>query len=178
MPDNENRKHLGFLIFPGFPMSCLTSAIEPLRAANEISRREAFSWTVVGETAQRVVSSAKVGFDPDKTLEEVTGIDQLYFLSGPSGAFADPRAANAMVRKLARHGTAMGGFSGGIFPLARTGLLSDHRASVHWCYEASLRGHGHYGSTAAHGRRAAARRSSQRCSCAPLAFARLAAIFA
>ena len=27
---------LGFLMFPGFPMACLTSAIEPLRAANEI----------------------------------------------------------------------------------------------------------------------------------------------
>ena len=27
---------LGILIFPGFPMACLTSCSEPLRAANEI----------------------------------------------------------------------------------------------------------------------------------------------
>ena len=33
---------LGFLLFPGFPMACLTSAIEPLRAANEITGRRAF----------------------------------------------------------------------------------------------------------------------------------------
>ncbi len=32
----ENLK-IGFLIFPGFPMACLTSMIEPMRAANEIS---------------------------------------------------------------------------------------------------------------------------------------------
>ena len=34
---------VGFLIFEGFPMACLTSMIEPLRAANEISGQEAFS---------------------------------------------------------------------------------------------------------------------------------------
>jgi transcriptional regulator GlxA family with amidase domain len=33
---------VGFLIFEGFPMACLTSMIEPLRAANEISGQEAF----------------------------------------------------------------------------------------------------------------------------------------
>ena len=31
---------IGFLIFDGFPMSCLTSLIEPLRAANEISKTQ------------------------------------------------------------------------------------------------------------------------------------------
>jgi len=139
MPQDENRIHLGFLIFPGFPMSCLTSAIEPLRAANEIAGRRAFSWTVVGETRARVVSSAEVGFDPDAGLNDLTAVDQLHFLGSPVSRFNDPRAANALVRRLSRHGVRIGGFSGGIFPLARTGLLDGHRCSVHWCYEAAFR---------------------------------------
>ena len=61
---------LGFLIFPGFPMSCLTSAIEPLRAANEIVGTEAFSWVLISEQGSRVNSSARVGFDPDQALAD------------------------------------------------------------------------------------------------------------
>jgi transcriptional regulator GlxA family with amidase domain len=33
----------------------------------------------------------------------------------------------------------LGAFSGGIFPLARSGLMESHRASVHWCYEAAFK---------------------------------------
>jgi transcriptional regulator GlxA family with amidase domain len=139
MIERVGRRRLGFLIFPGFPMACLTSAIEPLRAANEISGTTTFSWTVVGETATRVVSSANVGFDPDVGLARLDHVDQLYFLSGPSGRFQSSRNGNAATRRLARHGAALGAFSGGIFPLARTGLMSGHKCAVHWCYEAAFK---------------------------------------
>ncbi|MFZ9950311.1 MAG: GlxA family transcriptional regulator, partial [Gemmobacter sp.] len=42
---------LGFLMFPGFPMACLTSAIAPLRAAHEISGWRAVAWVGVAEPA-------------------------------------------------------------------------------------------------------------------------------
>lgn len=135
----ETTQHLGFLIFPGFPMACLTSAIEPLRAANEIVGRRTFLWTVVGETASRVVSSAAVGFDPDVALTDLERVDQLYFLSGPTGRFQAARTGNAAIRRLDRHGTALGAFSGGIFPLAQTGLMTGHKCAVHWCYEAAFK---------------------------------------
>ena len=35
-------------------MACLTSAIEPLRAANEITGTRAFSWVLLGETSEPV----------------------------------------------------------------------------------------------------------------------------
>lgn len=139
MNQDESCLHLGFLIFPGFPMACLTSAIEPLRAANEITGKRAFRWSVVGETASRVVSSADVGFDPDLALADLADCDQLYILSGPAGRFANARGSNAVLRRLARHGTGIGAFSGGIFPLARSGLLDGHKTSVHWCYEAAFK---------------------------------------
>jgi AraC family transcriptional regulator, glycine betaine-responsive activator len=134
----ENPKHLGFLIFPGFPMACLTSAIEPLRAANEITGRRAFRWSVLSEDRAPVASSAEVKFEPTLALSEASGLDYLFFLSSPSGRFRAPRKAGAEVRWLARQGVRLGGFSGGIFPLARAGLLSGHACSVHWCYEAAF----------------------------------------
>jgi len=135
----ENPKHLGFLIFPGFPMACLTSAIEPLRAANEIAGRRAFRWSVLSENRARVASSAEVVFDPTLALDGAAGLDALFLLSSPEGRFQNPRKAQAELRWLARQGMRLGGFSGGIFPLARAGLLGGHAVAVHWCYDAAFR---------------------------------------
>ena len=130
---------LGFLMFPGFPMACLTSAIEPLRAANEITGRREFEWGLVAETAAAVRSSAEIGFEPDVTLHNLEGFDQLYLLSPPTATFADPRRSQARLRWLDRTGMTLGAFSGGIFPLARAGLLEGRQCSVHWCYEAAFK---------------------------------------
>jgi transcriptional regulator GlxA family with amidase domain len=130
---------LGFLLFPGFPMACLTSAIEPLRAANEISGRREFEWKLVAESRVPVRSSAEIGFEPDATLLEAEGLDHLYLISPPTGEYADPRRSPARLRWLDRTGTTLGAFSGGIFPLARAGLMEARPCSVHWCYEAAFK---------------------------------------
>lgn len=127
----------GFLLFPGFPMACLTSAIEPLRAANEIMGRPEFSWSLLGEEPGAVRSSAAVRFDTDLALAEAEGLDALVCLSPPDARFAAPRASNAALRRLGRLGTVLGGFSGGVFPLMRAGAMGTHRPAVHWCYEAA-----------------------------------------
>ncbi|WP_135450750.1 GlxA family transcriptional regulator [Tabrizicola caldifontis] len=130
---------LGFLMFPGFPMACLTSAIEPLRAANEITGRCEFVWRLLSETAGPVRCSAAIGFDPDETLQEAEGLDQLYLIAPPTAEFADPRRSPARLRWLDRIGVTLGAFSGGIFPLARAGLMEGRPCSVHWCYEAAFK---------------------------------------
>lgn len=130
---------LGFLMFPGFPMACLTSAIEPLRAANEITGRREFEWRLVAETKATVRASAEIGFEPDVILQEAEGLDQLYLISPPTAVFADPRRSPARLRWLDRTGVTLGAFSGGIFPLARAGLMEGRASSVHWCYEAAFK---------------------------------------
>lgn len=133
MTEDENIQ-LGFLIFPGFPMACLTSMIEPLRAANEIAQVRAFGWTLLSESGGPVDSSAGVAFHPASSLADAGPLDYLIILSPPTATFADPRKGNGALRLRARHGAVIGGISGGVFPLARAGLLDGHCASVHWCY--------------------------------------------
>ena len=127
-------------------MACLTSMIEPLRAANEISGVQAFAWKLVAEADQPVASSAGVNFDPDVALNAIvatTGagdenaLDHLFLLSSPLGEFSDNSSAGHL-RSLARHGMVLGGVSGGVFPLARAGLVEAHACSVHWCYKAAF----------------------------------------
>ena len=139
MTERSGPLRLGFLLFPGFPMACLTSAIEPLRAANEITGRREFVWRLVAEATAPVRSSAEIGFEPDVTLQEAEGLDQMYLISPPTAQFADPRRSPARLRWLDRTGVTLGAFSGGIFPLARAGLMEGRACSVHWCYEAAFK---------------------------------------
>jgi AraC family transcriptional regulator, glycine betaine-responsive activator len=130
---------LGFLMFPGFPMACLTSAIEPLRAANEIVGRKVFTWKLVAESLAPVRSSAEVRFEPDVALAECEDLHQLYIIAPPAAKFNDARRGSARLRWLDRTGVVLGAFSGGIFPLARAGLMEGRGCSVHWCYEAAFK---------------------------------------
>ena len=89
---------VGFLIFEGFPMACLTSMIEPLRAANEISGQEAFSWSLVAETMAKRRSSAGISFEPDLALSDLTRLDHLFLLSPPRAQFANAKAGFGALR--------------------------------------------------------------------------------
>lgn len=120
-------------------MSCLTSMIEPLRAANEIAERETFRWQLYSETGAKVTSSAGVVFEPEAALSEAVQPDLLFLLSGPLSQFEGPRAANGILRKMERSGVVLGGISGGVFPLVRSGVMTGHRCSVHWCYETAFK---------------------------------------
>ncbi|MDC3313931.1 GlxA family transcriptional regulator [Alphaproteobacteria bacterium] len=135
---SSSKTHLGFLIFPGFPMSCLTSMIEPLRAANEIAGQDRFGWQLISEDGARILASAGVYFDPDVKLADAESLDFMFCLSEPMAHFKNEQKSNGILRQLARHGTRMGGVSGGVFPLARAGLMDTHPCSVHWCYKAAF----------------------------------------
>ncbi len=120
-------------------MSCLTSMIEPLRAANEIAGQTTFEWQLISENGAKVTSSAQVVFEPDLSLSEDLAPDLLFLLSGPLSEFATPRASNAVLRRMERAGVVLGGISGGVFPLVKAGVMEGYRCSVHWCYEAAFK---------------------------------------
>ena len=133
----SNALSVGLLIFPGFPMACLTSLIEPLRAANEISNEAAFSWQLLSETPDRVLASAGVSFEPDATLEDARAPDYLVLLSAPGERFRQAKTPG-LLRNLHRHGTQLGAVSGAVFPLVRAGIGTNQRLAVHWCYKTAF----------------------------------------
>lgn len=133
----SNTTHIAFLLFDGFPLACLTSLIEPLRVANEISDETVFSWTLISEGGQSVQSSAMIAIDVKEPLSHLTDVDYLVLLSPPKATF-EKEDTVGILRHLSRHGTVLGAISGGVFPLARTGLVSDQPLAVHWCYQAAF----------------------------------------
>ncbi|WP_424974768.1 GlxA family transcriptional regulator [Dinoroseobacter sp. S124A] len=127
----------GFLISSGFPMACLTSMIEPLRAANEIHGTDVFRWRLLSEGGGQVMSSAQIGFETDPLRGEDPVFDYLILLSAPTARLATPATAG-ILRRQARHGAVLGAVSGGVFPLVRAGLAPDTPVAVHWCYRAAF----------------------------------------
>lgn len=93
-----------FLLVPGFPMACLTSAIEPLLAANEITGRADFARRLLGESRAPVRASAGARFEPNLALAEAEAdrLDALMLLAPPDARFAEPRGTPARLRRLGR----------------------------------------------------------------------------
>ncbi|KIC14534.1 AraC family transcriptional regulator [Leisingera sp. ANG-S5] len=131
-------RRIGFLLLPGFPLACLSSAVEPLRSANEIAGRQVFTWSLITETCAPATASAGMEFSADFSLAEIEGLDCLFLLSGPEAVLEDPVSSSGRLRFLARHGVALGAVAGGVFPLARSGVLSGRRCAVHWSYRTAF----------------------------------------
>lgn len=128
---------VGFLIFPGFPMACLTSMVEPLRAANEISGERIFAWSLLSEQGGKVTASAEVNFDTSALMAAPETFDSIFLMSPPAARFARSGTPGHL-RALARHGTRIGAISGGVFPMVRAGLGLGQKLAVHWCYRAAF----------------------------------------
>ncbi|WP_257891815.1 GlxA family transcriptional regulator [Gymnodinialimonas phycosphaerae] len=111
--------------------------IEPLRAANEISKTETFEWVLVSEAREKVLASAGVSFEADIVLRSDLAVDCLILLAAPNSPFEAASTAGHL-RGLARHGTTLGAVSGGVFPLTRSGVQVRDAISVHWCYAAAF----------------------------------------
>ena len=84
--------NISFLIFDGFPMACLTSMIEPLRVANEISGSNVFRWQLLSEDGLPVTASAAITFDVADALSIEPVPHYLVFLSPPKCKFKNTQS--------------------------------------------------------------------------------------
>jgi len=118
-------------------MACLTSMIEPLRVANEVSGADIFSWQLVSEDGKPVTASAAITFDVATSISILKKPDYLVLLAPPKAEFQAKQTIGNL-RHLSRHGCVFCAVSGGVFPLARTKLVSATPLSVHWCYRTAF----------------------------------------
>jgi transcriptional regulator GlxA family with amidase domain len=124
---------VGFLLVPGFALMSYASAVEPLRAANQIAGRELYRWwnTAPEDVPANASNGAAVlpNF-PFGSMDDPPDL-MLVCAGGNPATFRDP-ATFAWLRRLARQGVTLGGISGGPFILANAGLLDAHRCTIHW----------------------------------------------
>lgn len=125
-------EHIGFLLIPNFSMMAFTSAIEPLRAANQLSGEELYTWHAYSGDGQPVTASNDVELAVDAPLSEASGLSTLFVCAGLGVEWYSNPGVISGLRALARSGTALGGLCTGALVLARAGLLEDYRCTIHW----------------------------------------------
>ncbi|MCZ0813464.1 MAG: GlxA family transcriptional regulator [Pseudomonadota bacterium] len=131
-------RHFGFLLLPGFSHYSFAAALEPLRSANILMRRDHFSWSLIGAGAAQVRASNGLSLGVDHDIAEARdaiqarGFDHVIVLAASDVTASDTGRIEAFLRFQHRQGGHIGAVSSGVVVLARTGLLDDRDCAAHW----------------------------------------------
>ncbi|WP_415115986.1 GlxA family transcriptional regulator [Paraburkholderia sp.] len=123
---------MGFFLVPHFSMMALSSATEPLRAANRISGEPLYSWHLISVDGEAVSSSSGFALLPEFAITSSPAFSHLFVVA--SIGVTDYRNVQVFdfLRRYAATGLTLGGISLGTMILARAGLLERRRCTIHW----------------------------------------------
>ncbi len=111
----------------------MPAAVEPLRAANQLSGKTLYRWWNAAPADKPALASNGAAVVPDfKFGADVGALDMMLVCAGGNPATFNDRRTFAWLKKLAARGVTLGGISGGPFILAKAGLLAGRRCTVHW----------------------------------------------
>ncbi len=127
---------LAFLLVPEFSMMSFASAVEPLRIANRLSGRTLYRWLVVSKDGEPVLSSNAIAVRVDMGIDQLATagghLPTIVLVSGLHGERYADKDVFAWLRRMDRHGATIGALCTGAHILAKAGLITDHRCTIHW----------------------------------------------
>ena len=127
-----------YLLIPDFPLMTYAAAVEPLRSANRLTGRTLYQWSVVTPSGEPTKSSSGMTVVPDLGVERIGRPNLVLVCAGTGVEHYRHQRTYAALRALARSGCMIGGISAGAYVLARAGLLSGYRCTIHWEQSASF----------------------------------------
>ena len=139
-PGTEHATHrYVFLTLPNYTMIALASAVDALRMANRVTRREAYSWCLATLDGKPATASNGLSMAPTTALDATGAADIVFVVGGVHVEKAVTPALLAAVRRLAQQRVALGALCTGGYALAKAGLLDKYKAVIHWENMSALR---------------------------------------
>jgi len=124
--------HIGFLLQPNFTMLALSSAIEPMRMANQLSGETLYRWTIVSEDGRSVSSSDGLKIEVDSCIANHVSYDSVIICGGLDVKSTVTRKTLSWLTHLSRCNVGLGGICTGSYLLAKAGLLDGYQCTIHW----------------------------------------------
>ncbi len=132
VPNPGTTRNYAFVLVPGFTLLAFSSAVEPLRIANQLSQCPLYRWDVLSETGGPVASSSGITVGTARLPEAFNRDTRAFVCSGNPPSAAGKPPIVAMLQRHHRFGGMVGGICTGAVALARAGLLKDRRFTLHW----------------------------------------------
>lgn len=123
---------IAFLLFGKFSNLCLANCLEPLRAANAVSRADLFHWRIVTMAGDPVHSSSGMQVVPHDALGQLGACDYLFVLASYDHTRHDTPLVRKALRTAASRAKCVVGMDTGPWLMASAGLLNGRRATLHW----------------------------------------------
>ncbi|MBT2132134.1 GlxA family transcriptional regulator [Aliiroseovarius lamellibrachiae] len=129
---DTTRRRFVFVLVNDFTLLSFAGAVDALRIANRAAGRELYEWTLMGEGGEAIASSVGASFNVDSDLEELRRDDTVILCSGVRvQSNCSPKLLN-WLRRESRRGVHIAGLCTASYIMARAGLLSQKRATIHW----------------------------------------------
>ncbi|MCK2045858.1 MULTISPECIES: GlxA family transcriptional regulator [Chromohalobacter] len=123
---------IGFLLLPRFSMMAFFSAVEPLRIANRIAGDTLFTWRVISLDSAPVTASNDMTLLADDSLESAPTLPSIAICASFEPEEHLTRRLLRWLHQRDQDGCVLGGIDTGSLILARAGLLTGHRVTLHW----------------------------------------------
>jgi AraC family carnitine catabolism transcriptional activator len=123
---------MGVLLLPEFPLYALIPMIEAARIANQHRQRRVFDWQLISTDGQPVNAGNGFSLSVDAGIDDCGALPNLLVFGGNHPLQHLSRKLLSWLRRLARHGSILGGVDTGAFALAEAGLLDGYTTTVHW----------------------------------------------
>jgi len=121
-----------FLLLPKLTLLAFTSAVEPLRIANQVAGKALYRWFLMTEDGGPVSCSCGVHITPDSGLRDVPRDGAAFVCAGIEPLQSVSARAVAWISRQHAFGCKVGGICTGAFALARAGLLKRRKFTLHW----------------------------------------------
>jgi transcriptional regulator GlxA family with amidase domain len=120
-------------------MIALASAVDALRMANRVTRREAYVWSLATLDGKPASASNGLQMSPTLALEQAGPADIVFVVGGVQVEKAVTPGLLAALRRLAQKRVSLGALCTGGYALAKAGLLDKYKAVIHWENMSALR---------------------------------------
>jgi AraC family carnitine catabolism transcriptional activator len=129
----EDTRLVGLLLLPEFSQLGLAAVTEPLFVANWLSGRTLYRWQALSLDGRPARSSSGQKLPVDAGIAEASRFDLLLVLASfDVKRHARDQALKSWLRRVARHGAAIGSIETACEVVAAAGLLDDVPVAVHW----------------------------------------------